>query len=132
MRAPEHAWIRPLPGPIYLLEFPRQASDAEVEAFADARERWAEGCAHRHAWIVDARRVREATARQRQILAQHLKRFEPLDTTWNVGTGFVVDNPLVRGFLTAVFWLSQPKFHHAEFGELEEAQAWCRARLEAP
>lgn len=132
MRGPIHPWIDEVEARIYRIRFPARGSDDEVEHFVSAREAWAERCDHRHAWIVDLTRVREATARQRQRFARHLEEYEPCDLAWNAGSAIVLESRWIRGVMTAVFWLKRPQFPNATFATEEAAQAWCRHRLHDP
>lgn len=45
------------------------------------------------------------------------------------GVAHVIRSPLVRGVLTAVYWVSAPPFPKEVFGTRAEALDWCRSRL---
>ncbi|HEX3597591.1 MAG TPA: hypothetical protein VHU80_20925, partial [Polyangiaceae bacterium] len=81
------------------------------------------------AWVVDLAGLKMATATQRRIFSAHLTRFEPHDLAYNRGSALVVPNAVVRGLVTAVFWLKQPRFPTECFSTYDEAVAWARARL---
>ena len=129
MAAPVHPWIELDDAPVYLIRFPHSASDAEVRAFCAARERWAETSVHRCAWIADLSQLRVVSSIQRKIFADHLKRFEPHDEKYNQGSAIVVPNALVRGVVTAVFWISPPKFPNKAFSDVDSAREWAKEQF---
>ena len=46
-----------------------------------------------------------------------------------VGGAFVLGAPLVRGALTAIFWLQPLPFDHVVVPDEARAESWARARL---
>ena len=94
-----------------------------------ARERWALRANYRVAWVVSLAGIVQATAGQRRLFGEHLKRFESHDVAFNQGSALLVPNPFVRGILTAVFWLNPPRFPNECFGTLVEAREWAEQRL---
>lgn len=127
----DHPWVLHQNMPIYEWSFPPNVTDDEIRAFAEARERWAERAQYPVAWVVDLSHITKATATQRRMFADHLKRFEPHDVLWNGGSALVVPSGWIRGLVTAVFWLSPPKFPNQAFGTRAEAFSWARLQLDA-
>lgn len=123
-------WIDESRAPLYQLAFPPDPTDAVLLEMCAARERWAEVAKFPVAWVVDTANLGGATARQRRILGDHLERFEPHDLAWNQGSAIIVPNAVLRGIVTAVFWLKSPRFPHESFRTKAEAVAWATARLE--
>jgi hypothetical protein len=126
-----HPWIDQTRAPIYVLTFPSQASDGQLQAMCEARERWAQRAMYRVAWVVDLSGVLTATAQQRGLFSEHLKRFEAHDRAYNQGSALIVPNALVRGIVTAVFWLKPPSFPNQCFPDAEQAFAWAEKQLYA-
>jgi hypothetical protein len=126
-----HPWIDQSRAPIYELTFPKQASLEEVAALCSARERWAQRANYRVAWVVNLTGIMEATARQRTLFSEHLKRFEPHDVAYNQGSALIVPNAFVRGIVTAIFWMKPPLFPNECFATIEEARAWAGQQLNA-
>lgn len=126
-----HPWIDSLRTPVYVLTFPAQLSDAELEACCAARERWAAVAKFPVSWVVDLSRVQSVTAKQRKTMSDHLARFEPHDLAHNRGSAIVVPNAFLRGIVTAVFWLRPPRFPHESFATREAALAWASSRHDA-
>jgi hypothetical protein len=124
-----HPWIDESRAPLYVWSFPATLDDDELARCCEARERWAEVARFPVAWIVDLENLGGATARQRKLFGDHLARFEPHDVAWNQGSAIVAKNQIVRGLVTAVFWLQVPKFPHQVFATRTEAAVWAKARL---
>ena len=127
----EHPWVLHNHVPIYEWAFPAQATDDELMSFIDARESWAEHASYPVAWVVELSNLTKATATQRRMFADHLKRFEPHDVRWNGGSAIVVPSGWIRGLVTAVFWLSPPKFPHQAFAKRSDALEWAKLQLDA-
>jgi hypothetical protein len=73
--------------------------------------------------------ILQATANQRRLFSEHLKRFEPHDLAYNQGSALLVPNTFVRGIVTAVFWLKPPSFPNECFATIEDARAWAERQL---
>jgi hypothetical protein len=126
-----HPWVDQSRAPVYELTFPKTASLEEIAGLCSARERWAQRANYRVAWVVNLTGIMEATARQRTVFSEHLKRFEPHDIAYNQGSALVVPNTFVRGIVTAIFWMKPPLFPNECFATIEEARAWANQQLNA-
>ncbi len=115
--------------PIYRWTFPPEATDEELSSAFRARETVATRARYDAAWIIDMSNIRKAPATQRQAMAQHLKRFGEYANRWNAGSALIVPNPWLRGLVTAVTWLSPPKFPYRLFADSVEAERWARKQL---
>jgi len=124
-----HPWIDASRAPIYVLTFPSEATDGELQAMCAARERWAQRAMYRVAWVVDLSGILSATAHQRSLFSEHLKRFEAHDRAYNQGSALIVPNSFVRGLVTAVFWLKPPMFPNQCFPDAAQAFAWAERQL---
>ncbi len=127
----DHPWVVHMHAPIYEWRFPAQASDEDLRAFIAAREEWATRAHYPVAWVVELSNLTKATATQRRMFAEHLKRFEDHDVRWNGGSALVVPSGWLRGLVTAVFWLAPPKFPHQAFAKRSDALEWARLQLDA-
>jgi hypothetical protein len=127
--AVDHPWISNELIPIYRWTFPAQADDEELMACLRARNEWARRARHHFAWIIDLSNVTRATATQRRAVSEHLKRHEEFSARWNVGSALIVPSPWLRGLVTAVFWISPPRYPHATFSDPGEAERWARWQL---
>ncbi len=127
----DHPWVSHRHMPIYEWTFPAEASDEELSAFIRAREDWAKLAHYPVAWVVELSNLRKANAGQRKLFAEHLKRFEEHDVSWNAGSALIVPRAWLRGLVTAVFWISPPKFPHQAFARRSDALAWAQLQLDA-
>ncbi|HKU41416.1 MAG TPA: hypothetical protein VJR89_24835 [Polyangiales bacterium] len=126
-----HPWIDQSRAPLYELTFPPETTDQALTALCAARERWAVRANYRVAWVVNLAGVLQATANQRRLFGEHLKRFESHDKAYNQGSALVVPNTFVRGIVTAVFWLNPPSFPNQCFATPEAAREWAAEQLKA-
>jgi hypothetical protein len=124
-----HPWIDQSRAPLYELTFPSETTDQELTQLCVARERWAQRANYRVAWVVNLSGIMHATAGQRRLFSEHLKRFEPHDLAYNQGSALLVPNAFVRGIVTAVFWLKAPRFPNECFATIEDARAWAERQL---
>lgn len=126
-----HPWISNDEMPLYRWTFPEETTDEELDACLRARERWATRAHYHVAWVIDLSHITKAPAKQRQAFGQHLKRFEEFNVRWNVGSALIVPSAWLRGLVTAVFWISPPKFPNKLFWDPLEAEAWAKKQLAA-
>lgn len=126
----EHPWVSHKHVPIYEWAFPAEATDEELTAFIRAREEWATRAHYPVAWVVELSNLTKANAKQRRMFAEHLKRFERHDVLWNAGSALVVPSGWLRGLVTAVFWLSPPKFPNQAFAKRSDALEWAQLQLD--
>lgn len=127
---PRHAWIRGFDGTTLDIAFPDQASDDEVQEFCGVLETFWRNVDGPVATLFDCRRVTMATASQRRLFADLQTRLEPVFARKLAGAAFVINRPIVRGILTAIFWVRPPVYAHVVTATEEDARAWL-ARVRA-
>lgn len=125
----DHPWISNDLMPIYRCTFPSEATTEELRAYFRARDDWAVRVRYQFAWVFDLSNVTKAPATHRKALAEHLKRHEEFSARWNAGAALVVPSPWLRGLVTAVFWVSPPKYPYKTFSEPLEAERWAKKQL---
>ena len=126
-----HPWISNDLMPLYRWTFPSEATDEELRACFRARNDWARRVRYPVAWVTDLSNITKAPATQRKALAEHLKQFEAFSERWNAGSALIVPSAWLRGLVTAVFWVSPPKYPHKTFSELVPGQRWAQEQLAA-
>lgn len=127
----DHPWIDDSDAPLYVVTYPGNRTDEEVRQGHLAIRRVYEKTAVPVAWVVDASAVRSAPATQRRIVAEHERSVKRHAERWCAGLAVVIPNALVRGFFTAVTWLSPLSYPHRMFDTREAAEAWARDQLAA-
>lgn len=76
--------------------------------------------------------ISDATAERRRILAEGLKKIVDKYPNHVISEAVILSNPLVRGILTAVNWVRDPKsFPHKAFKNEAEAVAWTKEQIRA-
>lgn len=129
VECPVHPWIDCSEAPLFVWHIANGDNEEELRACLAIREQWAEKNTERFAWVIDLQALRGGSARQRQLLAAHLEKLREYNRKYNVGCALVVPNPIVRGLVTAVFWISPPTFPTRFFATWEEGKAWARQQL---
>lgn len=124
-----HPWIDTSRAPLYVLKFPASTTDDELIACCDAREVWADRARYPVTWVVDMSAVRTVTPRQRQIFGAHLGRMDKHNFTYNRGASLIVPNAVIRGMVTAAFWIKPPRFPHRLFSNRGEGLRWAEEQL---
>jgi hypothetical protein len=84
----------------------------------------------RYGIIMDARQSARPSPTQRQKQADWMKQHAATIRARNVGIGFVIDNAIVRGALTAILWLQPTPAPHKVFASVEAAERWVTELLE--
>jgi hypothetical protein len=121
-----HAWVDSSLAPIYLVKFPKSTTDSMLRAYFRAIEAWSVRALHPVAWVLDLSAVASVPAAQRASFAAFMRRMQAYDARYTRASALVVPNPIVRGVVTAVFWLNPPAFPHQAFAEADAALAWAR------
>ena len=116
--------------PVYRCTFPSETTLDELQAFFHARDVWAARVRYHFAWVFDLSHIAKAPATHRKALAEHIKRHEEFSARWNAGAALVVPSPWLRGLVTAVFWISPPKYPHMTFSDPIEAERWAAEQLD--
>src|SRR5262249_18733773 len=101
-------------GPATDIEFDRYLS--RISAIVERRRA--------HAVVFDALRAARPTPVQRTHQTDWLKAHDTLMRQFAVGCAFVVGSALVRGALTAMFWVQPPAMPSIITARLDEAERW--------
>jgi hypothetical protein len=117
--------------PLVIVRFVGLPTEAEFDAYLEGMTRFIIERKQKTVTILDASQSDRTPASQRKKQAVWLKSHENLLRQYSLGTAFVITSPLVRGVLTAIFWLQPLPTEHIVVGTMHEAEAWGRARLSA-
>lgn len=80
-------------------------------------------------FLYDALEAEVPTATQRQKQGSWLARNEAVLRRNVRGTAFVIGNPLIRGALTAIFWIRPTPVPYIVAGTRSEAERWARGLM---
>lgn len=83
----------------------------------------------RRAVIYDASKAMLPSATQRRMQGVWLKEHESRIRYKTVGTAFVINSSIIRGGLTAVFWIQGLATQQLVCATLPEALSWAQQRL---
>jgi len=114
--------------PLVVVTWEGSCTDEEVELYLAAM---AEVVTRpdRRAVVLDASRAALPSATQRRMQGMWLKEHEDRIKHKTVGTAFVVESAIIRGGLTAVFWIQGLSTQQLVCATLPEALAWAGQRL---
>jgi len=79
--------------------------------------------------INDVRHAPAPSAAQRKLVADHMERLRPITTRFCAGTAMVFESTLMRGIMTAIFWMSKPDYPTKVCATVDEAMGWCEVQL---
>jgi hypothetical protein len=127
-----HPWIDSTRAPMYVARMPCPMPLTELMGFCAAREQWAATQIGPIAFVVDISKLttKDATARHREVFAEHMRRFEPFEKQHTCAVAVVAGSAVTRGILSAVFWLQTPSFAYSVVSSVEEGIVFTQARLE--
>jgi hypothetical protein len=129
--APRHPWWSGEEAPLLKLNIPEEVSDEELEAAFAAYHAWLrDEVDEPYGVIVDVGRLVTATATQRKIVADYEKKNATCEARFSTGQALIVPNPVLRGMVTAIYWLSSPAYPHRFFATRFEGRAWALEDLE--
>jgi hypothetical protein len=80
--------------------------------------------------IFDLSLASPLTAKQRKYQAEWLADNAPLMRFSMAALAYVVPDPIVRGVLTALFWIARPPVRHVLSSTIDEALAWSLAQCD--
>lgn len=81
--------------------------------------------------IIDLRTAAAASANQRRLQAEWIKRnVDRLKTSFR-GAAIITDSALMRGIVTAIFWIHPLPFPTEVVPDLASAQDWVKPHLHA-
>lgn len=127
-----HPWVDETDAPIYVLRFPSEASDDELEIYYRALEAFYRGLDHPIGWVVELGNVLKQTASQRRIVSEQVTKLAVYERKWVCGMGIVANSAVTRGIITAVFWVSKPGCPYQVFKDSHPARLWVQQRFGAP
>ena len=127
---PDHLWVDDSQFPVIYLRLPEQISEDDVSDLYDylklniLRKRMSYGV------VVDATGLRSVpSAAVRQRLADHEHAVADIESRYNKANAYVIASAVLRGALTAIYWVSPPRYPHAVFPSTDRAEAWVRSKL---
>ncbi len=121
--------------PLIVVRFVGSPTDAEFREYLALLERNLQDSIARGATTaiaIDATAQPNAiSAAQRRTQADWIRSHYHSLATACVGTAFVAPTAILRGIITAVFWMQRLPYPYAVVATLSEAEAWCAGQLAA-
>jgi hypothetical protein len=82
------------------------------------------------AWVVLADAMLSTSAKQRKIFSEAEARMQPQDKRYCAGTAIVLSSSIIRGVVTAIYWLTPPVYPYTLCSTDDEARAWATKQLQ--
>lgn len=79
--------------------------------------------------ITDTRHSTQTSARQRQLIAEWMKSKEEQTLTYSLGSIIIISSAIVRGALTAINWIVQPRLASVYVSNTAEAVDQAKSML---
>jgi hypothetical protein len=115
--------------PLVVVTFVGLATEAEFDAYLAAMTKMINERKQKNVVILDATQSGRSPPSQRKKQARWIKEHEHLLRAYSFGTAFVITSALVRGVLTAIFWVQPLPNDYTIVATLEEAERWAAAKL---
>ena len=111
--------------PIIWIHFAGAVTEREFDTYLETMTRYVNRGTPT-LFLYDALQSQVPSATQRQKQAAWLERHEAALRRNSLGTAFVIANPLIRGALTAIFWIRPTPVPYIVTGTRSEAERWAR------
>jgi hypothetical protein len=112
--------------PLLRVEASGESSDEDIESYLRELSRQL-ARKQPHVVIVDATKGRSLRATHRKSIADWNRTNAAELKRYRLGLAVVAPNPLLRGLITAVYWLFPAPFPYRCFERDEQAEAWARS-----
>lgn len=126
-----HAWLSELSPQLFCQTIPPTFTDAELAEFIVCVEALVSAQRSPFAWVVMADAMLSTSATQRKMFADGEARMQAQDKRFCAGTAIVLSSSVIRGVVTAIYWLTPPVYPYTLCSTRGEALAWARKMLDA-
>jgi len=116
--------------PLIWIQFAGPVSEREFDVYLETLTRYVTR-ESTTLFIYDALQASVPSATQRQKQAAWLERYDAALRRNSGGSAFVISNPLIRGALTAIFWIRPTPAPYIVVATRAEAERWARGQLRA-
>ena len=126
---PQHPWITPKGGHVFVQSYPDRFSDEELKVFLDHIHMLPPLLPQPYGWVIDLAGLFRAPMRQKS--AVQARQDENIDVArlHNGGTAIVADNAIKRGLVRATYLIKVQVFPVKVVSSVDEGVAWVRAQL---
>jgi hypothetical protein len=99
--------------------------DGELKRSLQASDKMIDDRRTPYSIVLDNRLAQNMSPTQRKLIADHMAAREQQTRNLCLGSAFVLNSAVMRGILTAVFWMRKPVVPTKVFAELDEATLWA-------
>jgi hypothetical protein len=126
---PTHPWLSELTPGLYYQRWPAVFTDDALESFLESVEAVVAAQRGPFAWVVMADAMMAMSAKQRKMFSEGEARMQPQDKLYCAGTAIVLQSPIVRGIVTAVYWLTPPVYPYLLCPNEDQGRGWASKKL---
>lgn len=113
--------------PVFVIRWPVEIEPQEVRQHIDEMREIVRG--QRAAFVLDLTESGVPDAKLRKLVASELQSAFAELGDQVAGVCHVVASPIIRGMMTAVYWLAPPPFETMTTSDLDAAVVWAKKRL---
>lgn len=114
--------------PLLIIEASGESSDEDLDRYIGTLSKVLARC-EPHVVIVDATRGQNLKGTHRRRVAAWNQQNEVALKKYRVGLVLVTESSVLRGLITAVYWLFSPPFPYVTANSIEEARRWAYHKL---
>lgn len=114
--------------PLVMVKYRGAVTDAEFDSYLSTITAFIER-GRRFGAVLDTRHASAASATQRRRQAMWLREHQAELPALCLGCAFVVTSPIMRGALTAIFWIQPLAFPYVICAGLHDAVSWVEERV---
>ena len=116
--------------PLVLEATPPESSDSDVLEYIN-RHRSYLAKKTVYGAVLDVRRARTMSVKHRRMLADWINEQRAELQRYHAAVAVVVSpSPIVRGFVSAVYWLSPPPYPYKIMTSIDDAKAWVAKQID--
>lgn len=125
----EHPWVREERAPVYVFNYPHTATKFAIHEFYDRMTQFYMALSSPIACVALVNNIDKLDASDCLLVARRERVLAPFQQKFLRGTALVVDSPLRRGLIAAVFGAAPPNYRWKAFADYEQACFWAHSQL---
>lgn len=126
---PEHPWLRPAGGHLFIQTYPARFSDEELAGFLDYVHALPPILPAPYGWVIELGGLFAAPMRQKKAIQARQDENLEIGRRHNAGTAIVADNAIKRGLVRATYLLKAQAFPVKVVASVDEGVKWVRSQL---
>lgn len=126
---PQHPWITPKGGHVFVQRYPDRFTDEELKVFLDHIHTVPPLLPSPYGWVIDLAGLFRAPMRQKAAVQARQDENRETARLHNGGTAIVADNAIKRGLVRATYLVKSQVFPVKVVASVDEGIEWVRTQL---